>query len=65
MTILLSPFAQEIEKDVEDAIVLGKEARERQIEIVSGYHACEDLSREERDHFLTALRNGPPPLSSL
>jgi hypothetical protein len=65
MTLILSPFAQEVEKDVEDAILLGKEAREKAIETVYAWHSCEEISHEERDHFLAALRNGPPPLSSL
>jgi hypothetical protein len=57
MTLVLSPFAQELELEAEDAVLLGHEAQEFQIERVKREYEAEEISFEERNHLFALLRH--------
>ena len=57
MTLVLSPFAQELELEVEDAVLLGNEAQRFQMERVEREYEAEEISFEERNHLFALLQH--------
>lgn len=60
MTIVLSPRAEELMQDAEDAVVLGQEAEERLAHIVAEECKAREISEDERDEILSILNHELP-----
>ena len=55
MTLILSPRAEELLQDVEDAAVMGKEAEQREGHILDGEYGAQEISAEERRELMAVL----------
>lgn len=53
--VSLSPFAEELVMETEDAVVLGKEAEEREKAAIEIEFQCGEISKAERDYLLSIL----------
>lgn len=60
MTLVLSPRAEELLRDAEDAVVLGRQAEEKVLQEIRWELENKEICRAEFDLVLSALQDSPP-----